>query len=156
MMFYITKCPYCGKVYRKDWGIEKFYDYEDKKNVTVNSHDKCGAFIQLPINDVSYTRYEIPHRFRRSYLHYIEECVLDVLNTPEMPSEHEMLHQVVEYLNGKNGGAHSYTEIAANLGNIRTIIDIIVGQINLNDIWSKPLTEDVEEKLVFTSAICCD
>ena len=67
-----------------------------------------------------------------------------------------MLHQVVEYLNSKVGGNHDYPDIALNLGNIEIAIEIIVGQINVNDIFSKPLTKEVKNELVFKSAVCFD
>lgn len=156
MMFYITRCPYCNKVFREDYGIERFYKYENKTGVTINKHSCCGTFIQKPIADITWTRYNIPDKFRKSYLHYIEECVLEQLSKPELPSEHEMLHQVVEYLNSKDGGNHDYVAIAANLRNIKIIIEAIVGQINLSDIFSEPLTKEIKNKLVFENAVCFD
>ena len=156
MSFYITRCPYCNKVLRMDYGIERFYKYENKTGVTINSHYGCGAFIQQPIDDITWARYDISDKFRRAYLYCIEECVFEQFSKSKLPSEDEMLNQVIEYLNSKNGGNHDYDEITANLQSIKITIEVIVGQINLGSIFSEPLTEEVKNKLVFEGAVCCD
>ena len=156
MISYITKCPYCKKIIRKEWGVEKFYDYKDKKNVTIGHHNNCGSFIQIPIEDISYNRYDIPQDFQKRYLRYIEECVLEQLNKPKLPTEKEMLHQVVDYLKSIDGGKNNYSDISANWDNIKIIIEIIVGQVNLNDIYTEPLTKEVKKEIIFRHAACFD
>ena len=156
MMFYIHRCPYCGKIFRRDLGCETFYNYEDKKDVTIECHRDCGSFVSSPIPDVSYTRYDVPHKFYRYYTGYIEDCVLQILTLDKLPTEEEILNQVIKYLTSKEGGSHDLNEVMTNIDNIKTVIEIIVGQISVKDIFAIPLTEEVENKLIFTHRACFD
>lgn len=142
----ITRCPYCGKLSIESMGATTYYKYKDKI-VRISSH--CGKeFLTSDYEDVKLDRYDIPLGFANDYINDIKDII--IANLDGNISEEEIRDIVVNNLRR----THDEKDVSVQLNNIYCIVDAIAGQININAIYSEPLTDEVRNALECISSVC--
>lgn len=146
----ITRCPYCGKIYETHYGITDYFKYKDRI-VTMRQHDDCGQFITEDIDSLGFSRYDMSEDFRKELLYPTYYATLENLN--KGLSEEELVASTLPIIKQRIGEDKEGL-FAANIQNIKIIIESVVGQINTHDIYSVKLTDEVENELVWHHRTC--
>lgn len=143
----ITKCPYCGTIYFQTLGGVNYYDYEDK-SVRIEVHcDKAFITTDTTAN-INLNRYLIPYYIRNTFLNDTISAVYE--NFTEDMSEEQLKTLVFNSLEKK----HSIEEINHSRSDINIIIEIIVGQMAVETLYSEPLTDEIKNKLKHSVTVC--
>lgn len=142
----LTKCPYCKKVYPQELSITTYYKHKDK--IVRIEHHCDKDFITTDTEGINISRYSIPAYFRRLFLSDIIRIIYE--NLTDNMSEEKVNEIVFDGLK-KN---HSDDEISEYKNEIKTVIEIAVGQINIDAMYSEPLTKDMRDKLKWNNTTC--
>ena len=150
----VTICPFCKKILSENLGGTHYYNYKDGsrvvKGVRVDSH--CGkSFITTDCDmpKIIPDRYIIPD-YIKPWVSRVEKEFLSVpVDQIRKTDIDKHTERVISALKSQFG------EEAVNkdINDIKMIVQIIDGQLDIN-VWTMPLTDEVDTKLESSFTVC--
>ena len=143
------KCPYCNNTITTQLGHTTYYQYQNK-TVIITSHDNCGKFIcevYPETDDIIEMRHQYPSR-KYKWAAFIKNATINHMYK-EMTDD-DIIKTVISEMNLK----FEKNIIEKDINDIKTFIQIILGNKPTEKPWSIPLTNEIEKQLTYKSTTC--